>query len=56
MRDIGNKLSPSIKTNIEEINLKIQQKTDKFEVIKISDVEIRGKAHKMDIYEVLKVD
>ena len=26
------------------------------EVIKISDVEIRGKAHKMDIYEVLKVD
>lgn len=26
------------------------------EIIKISDVEIRGKAHKMDIYEVLKVD
>ena len=26
------------------------------EVIKISDVEIRGKAHKMNIYEVLKVD
>ena len=26
------------------------------EVIKISDVEIRGKAHKMHIYEVLKVD
>ena len=26
------------------------------EVIKISNVEIRGKAHKMDIYEVLKVD
>ena len=26
------------------------------EVIKISDVEIRGKAHKMDIYEVLNVD
>ena len=26
------------------------------EVIKISDVEIRGKAHKMDIYEVLKVE
>ena len=26
------------------------------EVIKISDVEIRGKAHKMDIYEILNVD
>ena len=25
------------------------------EVIKISDVQIRGKANKMDIYEVLKV-
>ena len=25
------------------------------DVIKISDVQIRGKAHKMDIYEVLKV-
>ena len=24
--------------------------------IKISDVEIRGKSHKMDIYEILKVD
>ena len=35
-KNIGNKLSPSIKTNIEEINLKIQQKTDKFEVIKVS--------------------
>lgn len=35
-KNIGNKLSPSIKTNIEEISLKIQQKTDKFEVIKVS--------------------
>ncbi|MBR2430799.1 adenylate/guanylate cyclase domain-containing protein [bacterium] len=26
------------------------------DVIKISDVQIRGKAHKMDIYEVLKVE
>ncbi len=25
------------------------------DVIRISDVEIRGKSHKMDIYEVLKV-
>ena len=25
------------------------------DVMKISDVEIRGKAHRMDIYEVLKV-
>ena len=25
------------------------------DVIKISDVEIRGKSHKMNIYEVLKV-
>ena len=25
------------------------------DVIKISDVQIRGKSHKMDIYEVLKV-
>ena len=35
-KNIGNKLSPSIKTNIEEINLKIQQKTDKFKVTKVS--------------------
>lgn len=35
-KNIGNKLSPSIKTNIEEISLKIQQKTDKFKVTKVS--------------------
>ena len=44
------------KTNILIGATTYEETKNYIEVMKISDVEIRGKAHKMDIYEVLKVD
>ena len=43
------------KTNMLIGSTTYEETKNNIEVIKISDVEIRGKAHKMDIYEVLKV-